>query len=340
MNVAIAGAHGQIALRLARLLAAEGDRVIGLIRNPDHAAEVSRTGAVPVRCDLERASVEEVATAIQGADAVVFAAGAGPASGAERKLTMDRDGAVKLLRAATTAGAARYLMISGVGVENPPGGDEVFAVYLRAKAQADAALQASDREWTILRPGSLTDDAGTRRVRIDSAPFSGPVSRDDVASVLARLLTDSRSVGRVLYLSSGAQSIEQALDEVLGSPRLLPKQTHRDEASNYGSGHGRHGRSHRPGSGGANAARCYCSWIASRKRFGGCPRRSAGASGSAVNGGAAVVMAGFEGACGRCADNDECGQDGKQAQGGGQRREGGEAADQRRPADVSGPAAG
>jgi uncharacterized protein YbjT (DUF2867 family) len=290
VNVAIAGAHGQIALRLARLLAAEGDRVIGLIRNPDHAAEVSRAGAVPVRCDLERASVEEIATAIQGADAVVFAAGAGPGSGAERKLTMDRDGAIKLLRAATTAGAARYLMISGAGVENPPGGDEVFAVYLRAKAQADAALQASDREWTILRPGGLADDAGTGRVRIDSAPFSGPVSRDDVASVLARLLTDSRSVGRVLYLSSGAQSIEQALDEVLGSPRLLPsvivcyrllsKETHRDEASNYGSGHGRYGRSHRPGSGGANAARCYCSWIAFRKRFGGCPRRSAGASGS------------------------------------------------------------
>jgi uncharacterized protein YbjT (DUF2867 family) len=278
VNVAIAGAHGQIALRLARLLAAEGDRVIGLIRNPDHAAEVSRAGAVPVRCDLERASVEEIATATQGADAVVFAAGAGPGSGGERKLTMDRDGAIKLLGAATTAGTARYLMISGAGVENPPGGDEVFAVYLRAKAQADAALQASDREWTILRPGGLTDDAGTGRVRIDSAPFSGPVSRDDVASVLARLLTDSRSVGRVLYLSSGAQSIEQALDEVLGSRRLLPKETHRDESSNYGPGHGRHGRSHRPGSRGANAARCYCSRIASRKRFGGCPRRSAGAS--------------------------------------------------------------
>ena len=103
MNVAIAGAHGQIALRLARLLAAEGDRVIGLIRNPDHATEVSRAGASPVLCDLERTSVEEVATAIEGADAVVFAAGAGPGSGADRKLTMDRDGAIKLLRAATTA---------------------------------------------------------------------------------------------------------------------------------------------------------------------------------------------------------------------------------------------
>lgn len=218
MNVAIAGAHGQIALRLGRLLAARGDRVTGLIRNPDHATEVSRAGAAPVLCDLERASVEEIATAIKGADAVVFAAGAGPGSGADRKLTMDRDGATKLLRAATTAGVPRYLMISGAGVENPPDGDEVFAVYLRAKAAADAALAASDREWTILRPGGLTDDAGTGSVRIGSAPFSGPVPRDDVASVLARLLADSRSAGRVLYLSSGAQPIGQALDEVLGGP--------------------------------------------------------------------------------------------------------------------------
>jgi uncharacterized protein YbjT (DUF2867 family) len=218
VNVVIAGAHGQIGLRLARLVAARGDRVTGLIRNPDHAAEVSRAGAAPFLCDLERASVEEVATAIEDADAVVFAAGAGPGSGADRKLTMDRDGAVKLLRAATAAEVPRYLMISGAGVENPPDGDEVFAVYLRAKAEADAALEASDREWTILRPGGLTDDAGTGSVRIGSAPFSGPVPRDDVASVLARLLTDSRSAGRVLYLSSGAQSIEQALDEVLGTP--------------------------------------------------------------------------------------------------------------------------
>jgi uncharacterized protein YbjT (DUF2867 family) len=216
VNVAIAGAHGQIGLRLAGLLAAQGDRVTGLIRNPDHAGEVSQAGAAPVLCDLERASVEEIATAIKGADAVVFAAGAGPGSGADRKLTLDRDGAIKLLRAATTAGVPRYLMISGAGVENPPDGDEVFAVYLRAKAEADAALEASDREWTILRPGTLTDDAGTGSVRIGSVPFSGPVPRDDVASVLARLLTDSRSFGSVLYLSSGAQSIEQALDEVLG----------------------------------------------------------------------------------------------------------------------------
>jgi nucleoside-diphosphate-sugar epimerase len=217
MNVAIAGAHGKIALRLTQLLAVEGDRVIGLIRNPDHATAVSQAGASPVVCDLEQATVEEIATAIDGTDAVVFAAGAGPGSGADRKLTMDRDGAIKLLHAATTTGTRRYVMVSGAGVENPPDGDEVFEVYLRAKAEADAAIAASDREWTIVRPGGLTDDAGTGSVRIDAAPFRGSVPRDDVASVIARLLAESRSTRRILYVNSGEQSIEQALDEVLGN---------------------------------------------------------------------------------------------------------------------------
>jgi uncharacterized protein YbjT (DUF2867 family) len=217
VTVAIAGGHGQIALRLTRLLVAERHRVIGVIRNPDHASEVSGAGGSPVLCDLEQATVGDVAAAIEGADAVVFAAGAGPGSGADRKLTMDRDGAIKLLQAATAAGAARYLMVSGAGVENPPGGDEVIAVYLRAKAAADAAIAASDREWTILRPGGLTNEAGTGSVHIDDAPFSGTVPRDDVASVLARLLIDPRSIRRTLYLNSGEQSIEHALDGVLSS---------------------------------------------------------------------------------------------------------------------------
>lgn len=215
MNVAIAGAHGKIALRLTRLLAERGDGVIGLIRNSDHAAEVGQAGAAPVVCDLENATVEEIATAIDNAEAVVFAAGAGPGSGADRKLTMDRDGAIKLLRAAQATGARRYLMISGAGAENPPDGDEVWEIYLRAKAEADAALAASDREWTIVRPGGLTEDPGTGSVRIDADSFSGSVARDDVASVLARLLSDSRSVRRVLYVNSGEQSIEQALDAAL-----------------------------------------------------------------------------------------------------------------------------
>jgi uncharacterized protein YbjT (DUF2867 family) len=164
---------------------------------------------------LEQSSVDEVAAAIDGSDAVVFAAGAGPGSGAERKVTMDRDGAIKLLRAATSSGVGRYVMVSSAGVENPPSGDEVFEVYLRAKAAADAAVEASDLDWTILRPGGLTDGAGTGNVRIDTTPFSGPVPRDDVAAVLAALLADERSNGRVLYLGSGSTPIGVALDELL-----------------------------------------------------------------------------------------------------------------------------
>ena len=215
MNVAIAGGHGKIARRLARLLVARGDRVRGLIRNPEHASDLQADGSEPVVCDLEAAGVEEIAAAIAGADAVVFAAGAGPGSGAERKLTLDRDGAIKLLEAARVAQVERYVMISSVGAESPPEGDDVFSVYLRAKAEADRALAASDRAWTIVRPGFLKDDPGTGSVRIDTEPFRGEVPRDDVAAVLAAVLHEPRSAGLILYVSAGEDPIDQALAAVL-----------------------------------------------------------------------------------------------------------------------------
>lgn len=215
MKVTIAGGHGKISLRLTRLLASGGNDVVGLIRNPAHAVDVRAAGGSATVCDLEQAQVGEIAAAIEGSYAVVFAAGAGPGSGAARKLTMDRDGAIKLLRAATSSAVPRYLMVSGAGVENPPSGDDVFEVYLRAKAEADDAVQASDVEWTILRPGGLTDDAGTGNVRIEANAFSDPVPRDDVAAVLAAVLADRKSIGRILYLSSGSTPINEALNDVL-----------------------------------------------------------------------------------------------------------------------------
>ena len=215
MIVAIAGAHGKIAMRLSCLLISEGDSVIGLIRDPDQAEDVARQGASPVVCDLEHASADDVAEAIGGADAAVFAAGAGPGSGAERKFTMDRDGAIKLLHAAAAVGAPRYLIVSAVGAERPPDDDDVFGAYLRAKAEADQAVQASDRDWTIVRPGRLTDDSGTGRVRIASEPFRGRVPRDDVAAVLARLLHEPRASHLLLYVNGGEEPIERALEEVL-----------------------------------------------------------------------------------------------------------------------------
>jgi nucleoside-diphosphate-sugar epimerase len=213
--VAIAGGHGKIALSLTERLSGRGERVISLIRNPDHADDIRARGGEPVVCDLEHADVSEIAAAISGASAVVFAAGAGAGSGAERKLTMDRDGAIKLLAAAEQAGAERYNIVSSVGAEAPPGGDDVFSVYLRAKAEADAAVRASDRDWTIVRPGPLTDDPGIGTVRIDLEPFRGPIPRDDVAALLDLLLADGRASRRILYVSAGDASIEQALERLV-----------------------------------------------------------------------------------------------------------------------------
>lgn len=215
MDVVIAGGHGQIARRLASLLTARGDTVRGLIRNPGHAAAVHATGADPVICDLEAADAGAIAEAIEGADAAVFAAGAGPGSGTARKLTMDRDGAIKVLEAARAVGAPRFAIVSSVGAERPPAGDEPFSVYLQAKAAADAAVAASDRAWTIVRPGRLTDDAGTGRVRIQTDAFRGEVTRDDVAAVLAAVLAEPRSAGTILYVNGGDDPIEQALEAAL-----------------------------------------------------------------------------------------------------------------------------
>jgi nucleoside-diphosphate-sugar epimerase len=222
MLVVIAGGHGKIARRATRLLVAHGDQVRGLIRNPDHTEDLRADGAEPVVCDIEHEGVAEIARAIAGADAVVFAAGAGTGSGPRRKWTIDRDGAIKLLEAARGARVDRYLMISSIGTESPPDGDDTFSVYLRAKAQADEALMASDREWTIVRPGLLTDDPGTGRVRIDPQPFREHVPRDDVAAVLQAVLHEPRSARRVLYVGSGEDEIEAALAKALGRTSTAP----------------------------------------------------------------------------------------------------------------------
>jgi uncharacterized protein YbjT (DUF2867 family) len=215
VDVAIAGGHGQVARRLARLLVERGDTVRGLIRNPDHADDLRADGSSPVACDLENDSTAAIAQAIGGADAVVFAAGAGPGSGAERKFTMDRDGAIKLLDAAVSAGVTRYVIVSSVGADNPPPGDEVFAVYLRAKAEADAAVVQSDRDWTVVRPGILTDHPGTGLVRVQAKPIRAEVTRDDVAAVLAAVLHEPNSAGLTIYVVGGDDPVEAALAGVL-----------------------------------------------------------------------------------------------------------------------------
>jgi uncharacterized protein YbjT (DUF2867 family) len=214
--VAIAGGHGKIGLRTAQLLAEHGDQPVALIRNPQHEADVAAAGARAVVCDLESASAGEVAEAIAGVDAVVFAAGAGPGSGAERKETMDYGGAVLLIEGARRAGVRRYLMVSAMAADAEHEGEEVFDVYLRAKGRADAELAASGLDFTIVRPGMLTDDPGTGRVRAGESVPRGAIPRQDVAAVLVATLAEPATVGMTFELVSGDDPIELALRSLAG----------------------------------------------------------------------------------------------------------------------------
>ena len=214
MRVAIAGGHGQIALRLAKVLSERGDEVVALIRNPDHADDVRQAGAEPAVVDLEHASEGDVAQVIAGTDAVVFAAGAGPGSGPKRKETMDYGGAVKLIAAAKQAGVGRYVIVSSMGADPDLSGDDTFSVYQRAKGRADDAVRASGLDATVVRPGGLTNDAGTGRVSIGESLQRGQVTRDDVAAVIAAVLDSPNTIGKTVDLIGGDTPVVEAVQAI------------------------------------------------------------------------------------------------------------------------------
>lgn len=212
MRVVIAGGHGQIALLLEQQLSRRGDTAIGLVRNPDHVPDLESRGAQGVVLDLERASVDELAQVVGGADAVVFAAGGGPGSGPARKETVDKNAAILLADAAEQAGVRRYLMVSSMGTDRAdPDSDDVFQVYLTAKKAADDDLRSRDLDWTILQPGRLTDEPGTGRITLDPAAEPREVPRADVASTLVRALDEPATVGRQVTVLSGDLPIAEAL---------------------------------------------------------------------------------------------------------------------------------
>ncbi|MCW5254272.1 MULTISPECIES: NAD(P)H-binding protein [unclassified Streptomyces] len=218
MRIVIAGGHGRIALRLERLLAGRGDEVAGIIRSAGQAADLRDAGAEPLLLDLESASVEEVAEVLRGADAAVFAAGAGPGSGAARKETVDRAAAVLFADAAVRAGVRRHVVVSAMGADPAHPGDEVFDAYLRAKGAADAYVRSLDAlDWTVLRPGRLADGPGTGLVRLEARTGRGEIPRDDVAAVLAELVDTSATAGLTLELIGGSTPVPVAVKSVAGN---------------------------------------------------------------------------------------------------------------------------
>ncbi len=218
MRVVIAGGHGKIALHLERFLSTRGDEPVGLIRNPAQADDLREAGAEPAVLDLERATPDEVAKTLAGADAAVFAAGAGPGSGNARKDTVDRGAAALFAQAAELAGVRRFVQISSMGLNrsDDPSVDETFRIYLKAKAAAEDDLRARDLDWTILRPGGLLDDPGTGLVRLSVPPLPrGQISRQDVAAVLVGLLDDDNTIGLTLELTRGETPTEIAIAQLV-----------------------------------------------------------------------------------------------------------------------------
>jgi uncharacterized protein YbjT (DUF2867 family) len=209
VDVVVAGGHGQIGLRLLGLLAERGDRARGLIRNPDHAADLEALGAEPVVCDME--AEQDLTRFVDGADALVFAAGAGPGSGPQRKRTVDLGAAVKLIDAARAASIRRYVMVSAIGVTDPARATGPMRPYYDAKAEADAALAESGLDWTIVRPGRLTDEPGTGRVRAGVDIGYGDVARDDVAATLAAVLATESTIGKAFDLLEGDTPVNEAV---------------------------------------------------------------------------------------------------------------------------------
>lgn len=210
MDVLVVGGHGQIALRLLQLLAKEGHRARGLIRKPEHAPDLEERGAIPVLGDLEQD--ESLAPYVEGADAVVFAAGAGPGSTPERKWSVDYGGAVKLIEACQATGVRRYVMVGSIGAQAPEKANGTFRTYLEAKAKADQALIDSGLDWTVVRPGSLTNDPSAGLVRV-SKEVGGrdEVPRDDVAAVLAEVLAAPTTIHVLFELFRGDVPIRDAI---------------------------------------------------------------------------------------------------------------------------------
>lgn len=218
-EVAIVGGSGQIARILTELLVSDGVKVRSIIRSEQHSASLRELGAEPVLCDVESASVDAIADAFGDAGAVVFAAGAGPGSGKERKFSMDRDGAIKSAEAALLSGAMRFVQISFIGAElpTPEGQDEVFSAYWDAKREADEYVRKAALDWTIVKPGGLTDDAATGTGVVSVGPMDRGVKtrRADVAHAIRLALANPGTVWRDLSIAEGGATLSEAIDTAL-----------------------------------------------------------------------------------------------------------------------------
>lgn len=209
MHVFIAGANGQIGQHLLRELAESDHEARALVRHPDQGPELQKLGATEtVLGDLE----QDCSEAMRGCDAVIFTAGSGPHTGPDKTIDVDQDGAIRLVDTARTMGIKRFIMVSSMGAGAPEKGPEKLRHYLQAKHNADEHLKSSGLNFTIVRPGRLTDDEGTGKVAVSAGLENfGQIPRQDVARVLLAVLDSDNTENRVFDVVSGDTPVPEAL---------------------------------------------------------------------------------------------------------------------------------
>lgn len=209
MNVLVAGANGNTGRQIVELLAEEEHTVRALIRDNSQAEEMIKIGAQPVLGDLE----QDIGFAVEGCDAVIFAAGSGSHTGPDKTIAVDQEGAIKLIKAAENNAANRFIMLSAMGTDRPEEGPEKLRPYLEAKAKADKALVKSKLNYTILRPGLLTNGEATGKIRVSEklSDNEGDISRADVARTIVSALQNESTYRQVFELLSGDTPIDGAL---------------------------------------------------------------------------------------------------------------------------------
>jgi len=213
-QIAIVGGNGKIARHLIGALKDQGHTPLALVRNEDYRQDLDSMGAIVGILDIERSSAEDFAAAFAGSDAVVFAAGGGPDGNISRKKTVDLEGSLKSIAGAQLAGIRRFVQISAMSVDKPIAADagDVWAAYVEAKRDADVALRASDLDWTIIRPGALSDEDPTGQIALSGEVGRAQIPRADVAALLAAVIADDRTIGKQWEAVSGDTAISDAID--------------------------------------------------------------------------------------------------------------------------------
>lgn len=214
MKVLVVGANGQIGSQLVEKLHSGGaHEVRAMVRKEEQAEKFRADGVEAVLADLE-GSVDGIAEAAEGCDAVVFTAGSGPNTGMDKTILVDLDGAVKTVEAAEKAGVSRYIQVSAIQANNRENWSEKIRPYFAAKHYADRELMRSSLNYTIIRPGGLLNEPGTGKVKAAENLERASIPREDVASVIAAALDEEKTYKKSFDLVSGDFSPEEALKQL------------------------------------------------------------------------------------------------------------------------------